>query len=147
MAQTRNRKKLSRLRRAPAVLEALCFLIAARVAIALFPFSWIAGKIAIPRSIQPVGASGVIEDVCNAIGTAVRRLMPSAVCLPQALAGHWMLYRRGIPSAVCFGARRDSAAGLQAHAWLRAGGRAVLGEKSVASFTPLVHFPRIELPG
>ncbi|HVV45943.1 MAG TPA: lasso peptide biosynthesis B2 protein [Bryobacteraceae bacterium] len=146
MAQTRQRKSLSRLRRAPLVLEAFCFLTVARFAIALLPFSWIAGKIAVPRSIQPVDTEDAIKDVCNAIGTAVRRLMPSAVCLPQALAGHWMLYRRGIPSAVCFGARRDAAAGLQAHAWLRAGGRAVLGEKTVAGFTPLVHYPMIDLP-
>jgi hypothetical protein len=131
----------SRVRRLPLVLEAFCFLTVARLAIALLPFSWITKTLAAPPEPRPDGALRTIKDVCNAVTTAVRKLAPSAVCLPQALAGHWMLYRRGVPSAVCFGVRRDSIAAFEAHAWLGAGDRAVLGEKSRAGFTYLVEYP------
>jgi hypothetical protein len=131
----------SRVRRLPLVLEAFCFLSVARLAIALLPFRWIAKRIATPPAPRPDGTLRTIKDVCNAVTTAVRRLAPWAVCLPQALAGHWMLYRRGVPSVVCFGVKRDSVAALEAHAWLRAGDRAVLGGKILADFTYLVEFP------
>lgn len=137
----------SRLRRLQLVLEAFCFLTVARLALALLPFHWIAKRIATPPAPRPDGALRTIKDVCNAVTTAVRRLAPSAVCLPQALAGHWMLYRRGILSVVCFGARRDSVAALEAHAWLRVGDRTVLGEKSLAGFTCLVELPLREAAG
>lgn len=131
----------SRMRRAPLVLEAFCFLTAARFAVALLPFHWITKSIATPPAPRQDEASCAIRDVRHAVATAVRRLAPSAVCLPQALAGHWMLYRRGIPSSVCFGARRGSNEGIQAHAWLRAGDRVILGEKTLADFTYLIDFP------
>ena len=54
----------------------------------------------------------------------VRRVVPraaelvpfSALCLPQAMAGQWMLQRRGVASRLSFGARRraDASAGAQA---------------------------------
>jgi Transglutaminase-like superfamily len=131
----------SRVRRLPLVLEACCFLTVARLAIALLPFRWITKTIVTPPAPRPDGTRRTIRNVCNAVTTAVRRLAPSAVCLPQALAGHWMLYRRGVPSVVCFGVRRHTVAALEAHAWLRAGDRAVLGEKGLAGFTWLVEFP------
>ena len=53
----------------------------------------------------------------------VRRVVPraaelvpfSALCLPQAMAGQWMLRRRGVTSRLSFGARRrdDASAGAQ----------------------------------
>lgn len=47
-------------------------------------------------------------------------------CYPQALTGHTMLARRGIPHAVCFGVRRDGDA-LVAHTWIRSGDLVVTG--------------------
>ena len=54
----------------------------------------------------------------------IRRVVPraaelvpfSALCLPQAMAGQWMLRRRGVASRLSFGARRrrdDASAGAQ----------------------------------
>jgi hypothetical protein len=123
------------------VLEAFFFLTLARTAIAFLPFSWISRTMRAPRARRPDAIPRAITDVRSAVLTAVRTLAPSAVCLPQALAGHWILGRRGVPSVVCFGVRRDTAAALEAHAWLRVADRVVLGEKALDSFTYLVEFP------
>jgi hypothetical protein len=48
------------------------------------------------------------------------------MCLEKALAGRWMLRRRGIPSTMYVGmAKRDG--GFIAHAWLVGEGRTVTG--------------------
>lgn len=52
-----------------------------------------------------------------------------AVCLPQALAARWILKRRGVPSQLYFGAKRDEESKLSLHAWLIAGGEYVTGEE------------------
>jgi transglutaminase superfamily protein len=75
------------------------------------------------------------------VAAAANRPVPWAVCLPQAVAGHWMLRRRRIASAVCFGVARDHEAKLGAHAWLRIADRVVLGQKAMAGFTPIAEFP------
>ena len=48
-------------------------------------------------------------------------------CLVQALAAQAMLSRRGIASRVHLGARKGPGGGIEAHAWLTAGGRTVTG--------------------
>ena len=59
-----------------------------------------------------------------------RRKAPfEAVCLPQALAARWMLKRRGVPTELYFGAKRDDQSKLNLHAWLIAGGEYVTGEE------------------
>ena len=62
----------------------------------------------------------------------VRRVVPraaelvpfSALCLPQAMAGQWMLRRRGVTSRLSFGARRrdDASAGARAGGGVDRGG-------------------------
>ena len=67
----------------------------------------------------------------------VRRVVPraaalvpfSALCLPQAMAGQWMLRRRGVASRLSFGARRRGA-GASAGAQGAAGNVASDGSRS-----------------
>lgn len=128
--------------------EAAWRLASARIALALFPFRRIAAGIgtfvpvADPR-IAERGAAGTPEQARTAreVGWAVTRAANHvpfrAVCLPQAMAAHAMLRRRGIASAMHFGARRGSDKPLDAHAWLDAAGVEVTGYPVEASQTEI----------
>jgi len=49
------------------------------------------------------------------------------VCLPQAMAARIMLARRGVSSALHFGAAKGKEKPFDAHAWLDAAGVEVTG--------------------
>ena len=64
-----------------------------------------------------------------------------AVCLPQAMALQWMLRRRGVPSRLVFGTRREAGGmGLEFHAWLTVAGECVIGAEEAETFTALPSF-------
>ena len=132
----------SRLARLPLFVEGFCCLVFAKAAVKLLPFPWFMRKIAASSesAIQEAHLE-IVTSVGWAVATAARRLAPWAVCLPQAIAGHWMLRRRGIASAVCFGVGRDESARFRSHAWLRTADRVVLGEKVMPAFTPIAEYP------
>jgi hypothetical protein len=125
----------------PLLLEAFCHLIVAKAAVGLLPFTLLSKLLSTPS--VPVGqTSGQrIDPVCWSVSAVARHPTTWAVCLPQAIAGHWMLRRRGIASVVCFGVGRDPEAKLGAHAWLRVADRVVLGQRAMAGFTPIAEFP------
>lgn len=113
-------------------------LIAARVRIAALPFRKIAPglgefvpptdpRIASARAPAVADQARVAAQVGWAVTRAARHVPFKAVCLPQAMAAHAMLKRRGIASAVHFGARRSAEKPIDAHAWLDAAGVEVTG--------------------
>lgn len=69
------------------------------------------------------------------------RLLPwRIVCLPQALAGRWMLNRRGIANTLSVGVKRDASANeTDLHAWLSVADRVVLGGH-VDSYNTMIQF-------
>lgn len=72
-------------------------------------------------------------------GQTIRRVawhMPfRADCVPQAMTGRWMLARRGIPSRIMIGTRKDpQAAEVQFHAWLMVGDVEVTGGDENAAY-------------
>ncbi len=71
---------------------------------------------------------------------AVRRastIVPGASCLTQAIATKALLARRGQASTLRLGvAKKDE--DLEAHAWLEADGKVLIGEFEERRFTPLV---------
>ncbi|MDH3742992.1 MAG: lasso peptide biosynthesis B2 protein, partial [Hyphomicrobiales bacterium] len=63
----------------------------------------------------------ISETVNWAVRTAARQYPWQVVCLPQAIAGRWMLARRHVDSTLCIGvrsARTPGGQGAQMHAWL-----------------------------
>ena len=64
-----------------------------------------------------------------------------SVCLQQAMAGHAMLKRRGVHSAMHFGAGKGKGGigdkPIDAHAWLDAGGIKVTGYPVAANLAEL----------
>lgn len=118
--------------------EAVARLIVARVRIAGQPFRRIAKtlgtfvppadpRIAAARAPGPADQARVARDVGWAVTRAARHVPFEAVCLPQAMAAHAMLRRRGIDSVMHLGARRSDEKPIDAHAWLDAAGVEVTG--------------------
>ncbi len=72
------------------------------------------------------------------IGRMIKRLASKqsfeAVCFPQAITGRWVLKRRGIPSDIVIGSRRDAEKGIAFHAWLKVGDDVVTGQDEYAQF-------------
>jgi hypothetical protein len=68
--------------------------------------------------------------------------VPGASCLTQALAGQYLLSRRGVASSIRLGVNRESGKALSAHAWLISGGYVVLGgeSRSMSDFVHLADF-------
>ena len=62
------------------------------------------------------------------VAWAGRTLLADRPCLTQAIAGRWLLARRGYVSDLKMGVRRkEGGGGIAAHAWLEMDGRIVLG--------------------
>lgn len=85
-----------------------------------------------PRIVAASGAGSphdvaIAQDVSWAVTRAARYVPFSAVCLPQAIAAHAMLKRRGVASVMHFGAAKGQTKPLDAHAWLDAAGVEVTG--------------------
>lgn len=121
------------------LLEAVVALAVARALIVLLPFRWIAPRLgrfmAAAEALPMARAAEPVRRVGWAVRTAARHVPWNAVCLPQAMAGKAMLNRRGVASTLYLGVARDEAAGLAAHAWLKAGDAIVTGATGMQRFT------------
>lgn len=118
------------------LLEAACYLIVARSAVLLVPFTRIGLHLGTlqPPAQQALSATAMevqtAKDVRWAVNAVANRFPVDMVCLPRALAGWRMLQSRGIPSRLHFGAPlrpEPNRTGLQTHAWLSSSGVEVTG--------------------
>lgn len=68
------------------------------------------------------------------------RVLPGATCVPQALAVHWMLARRGYCSKIVIGVERNHLQTVSAHAWVESGNVVVIGgtQQSLRKFQILL---------
>ena len=89
------------------------------------------------------------RTVARTVRSVARRWPLRAVCLPQAMAGQWMLRRRGVASRLWFGVRKaanDSvanAAELEYHAWLTVNGKCVLGGGETETYAVMPPFDAV----
>jgi hypothetical protein len=87
---------------------------------------------------MPAMPSGPSARVGAMVERIARATWWRSMCLEKALAGKWMLQRRGIPSTMYVGmARRDGE--FVAHAWLVGEGQTVTGGSKIA-YAPLAAF-------
>lgn len=105
--------------------EAALALTAVEAAVRWLPCRWLARGLG-PPVVETAAAQGGAEaerarGIGWALRTAARHLPWTCRCLAQALAGRWMLKRRGISSTVHLGVDRGRDRWLDAHAWLRSG--------------------------
>ena len=121
------------------VIESVVALARARLLLRAVPFQQLSTRWG---ALVPIGdpciaahaigvGSAADAETAREIGwavTATATVMPfTAMCLQQAVAAREMLARRGIAAVIHYGAGRDAAGQLVAHAWLDAAGARVTG--------------------
>ena len=84
---------------------------------------WVLGTEGEPAPIPSAEEILQLPPVALAVRRAIRRSAASHedTCLPQSLAGRIMLRRRGLPSALSLGTRREDGE-FKFHAWVSTGG-------------------------
>jgi hypothetical protein len=117
--------------------EATLSLLVARLALVFVSFPRLARRFGTlvppsdPRILAAPRATAdrvlIASDVSWAVTRAARYVPFKAVCLPQAMAAHRMLQRRGVASVMHFGAAKGQSKPLDTHAWLDAAGVEVTG--------------------
>lgn len=128
--------------------EAAVALAVSRVAILTIPFPRIArrlGGFMAPHQAADMALKApptaqdmtIARQVGWAVTAAARHVPFKAVCLPQAMAAHHMLRKRGIFSVMHFGTAPGAALSLEAHAWLDAGKIEVTGYPVGPEFTEI----------
>lgn len=140
-------RKLRRLDRVEMLLllEAGLLVTLAMLMLRIRPFASIARQLGMPGADSFDGRLTEAESrTVGRIATAIRRtgkyhpLRPK--CLQEALAGRWMLRRRGFACTLYIGVFRDDRLALSAHAWLRAGHILVTGGPVSPSFAQIQKF-------
>lgn len=126
------------------LLEAVCLVAVARLAVLLLPFRWISRWVG-PRCSQADDVFGepadeVLNRVSWAVKAAGRRVPWRSECFEQALTACAMLRRRGGSGAVYFGVSKSGDGELAAHAWVRCGGTMVCGGRGHRTFTVVSTF-------
>jgi hypothetical protein len=124
----------------PLFAEALATLALASLAIALLPFRRVAAAASAAGRSAARTDPETVRRVRGAVQGWARRVPWKAVCFQRGLALHWMLRRRGIPSVLLYGARRDGDQ-LAAHVWVDVDGETVIGGEEAPGFACLARFP------
>jgi hypothetical protein len=136
-------------RRRALVVEAVAYLLLARLALIFVPFPKLARRLGrfVPPSDPRAAAArertaqaGTAEAIGWAVTRSARYVPFKAVCLPQAMAARLMLKRRGVASVMHFGAARGEDKPLDAHAWLDAAGVEVTGYPVAKNFAEIACF-------
>ncbi len=114
------------------LLEAWITLWGVRLGLWLLPWRIVSR----PPALSGAGSATSAERWSVAIRT-VSRFVPSPTCLAQALALRRLLARHGRVSILNLGVRNPPGGSLQAHAWLEADGRVILGDPGPIAYERL----------
>jgi hypothetical protein len=137
-------------------VESLAMLAAARVVVKATPQHRLVSRIGGSRITQAQVPAATRSDLsansksvgCR-VGASVERVARftwwRSMCLEKALAGKWMLRRRGIASTMYVGMARKGSEFI-AHAWLVGEGQTLTGAGNV-SYAPLAAFRERSGPG
>ena len=136
--------RISRLRRLSwrerlILAEALVMLGLARLALIILPFRRLASHLARPLVDGKRGDLGEARRVGVALHHAARVTPWRSKCLEQAVAGQWMLRRRGLRGTLSLGVAKEGEV-MEAHAWLRCGEQIVTGGQEVARYGVVARF-------
>jgi len=131
------------------MLEAAFWLLLSWALVRGLPFrfwsSWLGEQR--PADAEPVveeGEDSRVAPICRCIESLNARLGGRLTCLMLAMAAHWMLRRRHIPSSLVLGTLTermpDQSLSLKAHAWIRHGSGVVLGGETGEAYSPISRF-------
>lgn len=121
-------------------IEAALMLGSARLALTVVPFRVLARRRGEVRGATVTGERGKVRRVRHGLDRVTPWLPFHCSCLTRALAGRWMLRRRGVPSVLHVGVAKPGPS-VSAHAWLTVGELVVCGDGDGDAFTPIGRFP------
>lgn len=114
-----------------ALLRATGLVSIVRVALRVLPFERLRRMLSrfahAPPDVSPA-TQPEIDTIVWSLSAAGRTLPDAGRCLIEALAGHVLLARRGVPTDLRIGVARDPDGTFKAHAWLERGDRVVVGQ-------------------
>lgn len=124
------------------VRQALLWFVAIRVALRLLPFArvvrWAEGRHRGREGrARNVAAGETAARIGWATAAVARRVAPPRSCLAQALTAQVMLGARGRAATIRFGAKREGAGPLDAHAWLECEGVVLVGDETRGDFVEM----------
>jgi|WetSurMetagenome_2_1015567.scaffolds.fasta_scaffold00105_25 hypothetical protein len=128
------------------LVEAFLLLGAARLAVLMLPFRWLAKSLGEHMKETDMQLPPADLRSARMIGAAVKSAANytpwKSVCLPQAVAAKWMIKRRGIPGTLYLGVMKDGIKPekLAAHAWLRCGHIILTGARGHRQYTVVSAF-------
>lgn len=103
----------------------------AGIANIILPFKVYARFLGDINSESPKNPKHVDWEYVNRVSNSVRNVSNVTPfdfkCLVQATVGKYFIARQRIESTIYFGVKKDESKHLKAHAWLRVGGKIVLG--------------------
>ncbi|MDY6801297.1 MAG: lasso peptide biosynthesis B2 protein [Bacteroidota bacterium] len=119
--------------------QSFYWLVVSFVWVRWFPLRWFSKNLGTFRKemdneIQE-GQEELVRKTKHALRRLKRRLPWSVKCFEEAIAVKKVLRFYGIESTLYLGVKKDEEKNLKAHAWLKAGGRVVAGEKGYKAFT------------
>lgn len=79
----------------------------------------------------------LITNIINGLST---RTPWKSTCLVKALAASKMLSKRHIPHSIHFGMKKNDSGNYEAHAWVSASGRVLIGGENVEEFKEVGRF-------
>lgn len=127
------------------LLEAFYYLGWARLTLLRVPFKRIAPRLGKQLKKEEIPSPDAPPtELANQVGWAVdvvsRRTPWESACLAQAMAGKFMLCRRGLSSLLYLGTKKDEFGEFVAHAWLQNGNKILLGGGGAETFVILSVF-------
>ena len=91
------------------------------------------------RHARPRGTQAPPDRIAWAVMAASRYIPLTMTCLPQALAAQVLFARNGHTAQLRIGVARSVSGAFEAHAWLEADGRILVGAlEDVSRFVPLL---------
>lgn len=116
------------------LIKAWCVAILVRLLLALLPYGTLVRWL--DRTSPLCDSRLACADLVAAAVMRATRLVPFSTCLVQALTGRWLLRRAGEDAQVRFGVAFGTE-GFQAHAWLDAGERILIGAREAVTHESL----------
>ncbi|MBD3408953.1 MAG: lasso peptide biosynthesis B2 protein [Ignavibacteriales bacterium] len=123
-------------------IEAIRYALAARARLKFIPFKKLAATLGehmkeTPR--EPYPDQALLDRVALATRRSGRYVKIGSRCFVEAITAKKMLAKRGAPSVIYLGVRKENGE-LLAHAWLRCGDRIVVGDGGLERFAVVSTF-------
>jgi hypothetical protein len=82
-----------------------------------------------------------VDELAQAVRSVARQLPFRALCFEQGLALQRMLRKRGVDAHLNYGIGKNGLDQIEAHVWVTAGDRVVIGEQNLDGFRSVAVFP------